>query len=108
MKTVPTNIRFDKRLLDDIAFIAEQEGIDKTAWIKRTLMDEVRLWFEDIRNELAENYVKLRIDDTEYLRVSKSKTIPTEIKKAREQFLQKIVNSKDDNYYKIDKIINER
>ncbi len=102
MKTIPTNIRFDKKLLEEIAFIAEQEGIDKTAWIKRTLMEEVRYWYEEIRKQLAENYIKLRIDDVDYLRLSKSKTIPIEIKKAREQFLQVVVNSKEDTYYNLE------
>lgn len=101
MKTFPTSIRFDPDLLNEVDFIAKEEGIDKATWIKRAVKEEVRVWYEDIRKALAENYIKLRIDDAEYLRLSKSKTIPTEIKKAREQFLQVVVTSKEDSRYNL-------
>lgn len=96
METVPISIRVSQKLLNDIDSIAEEEGIDRATWIRKNLREVRNGYFEEMRKQLAIDYIQLRIDDEKYLRLSKNTCIPIDIMKAREQFLKNVISSESE------------
>ncbi|MBI2657292.1 hypothetical protein HYX08_01205 [Candidatus Woesearchaeota archaeon] len=94
-KTIQIGLRLEKELLNKIEKLAESEGIDKMAWIKRALGVFVGDEEDDMTGEAIKDYIHLIIDEDELKRYTGFKEIPKDIQEARKEILKQITKSKE-------------
>lgn len=90
-KTIQIGLRLDKELLEKIERLSEHEGIEKMAWIRRALAVFVSDEEAGIADEAIEDYIHLRIDETELRKYTGFMKIPDDLKEARKKVLEKIM-----------------
>ena len=88
--TIQLGLRIDKELLKEIEFLAENEGVDKMAWIRRALANSVNQERDSISREAVKDYINLIIDEEELKEFSDFSKIPKDIVEARRDVLNKI------------------
>ena len=93
-KTVQLGLRIEQDLLERIEFLAENEGVDKMAWIRRALADFVGEEEDGIADAAIEDFIKLRIDEEELLKHVDFEKIPKDIQEARKNTLERIGGKK--------------
>ena len=86
-------IRLDNDLMQQIQKLAEWQEIDRNSWIKQAIASAVQDDLDVMMDQITENYIKSRIDETEYLEYTKRENIPVDVKEARELRLRRIVES---------------
>jgi predicted DNA-binding protein len=90
VKTVQLGLRIEKELIDRIEDLAENEGVDKMAWIRRALASFVGDEEDEMADEAIKDYIKLRIDEKELLKFTEFRKVPEDIKEARKNYLTQI------------------
>ncbi len=93
-KTIQIGLRLEKELLKKIEKLAESEGIDKMAWIKRALGVFVRDEEAGMDDEAIEDYIHLRIDEVELKQCTGFKEIPKDLQEARQEILNQVVKKR--------------
>ena len=89
--TVQLGMRLDNELMEQIQRLAEWEEIDKNSWIKRAISSAVQDSTDEMTDQVIEDYIKSRIDKTEFLKYMDDKNVPKDIQYARKMNLNKIV-----------------
>ncbi len=89
-KTIQIGLRIDEDLLKKIEQLSEYEGVDKMAWMRRALATFVDGEDKAARDEAIEDYIHLRINEEEFLKIMRIKTIPKDISNARKEIISKI------------------
>ncbi len=95
-KTIQIGLRLDKELLDKITKLSDHEGIDRMAWIRRALANFVSDEEDGMSDAAIEDYINLRIDESELKDYTGFKKIPSDLKEARKKFLDNVVGNKND------------
>ena len=85
-KTTQLGLRIENELLEKIERLAELESIDKMSWIRRALATFIQGEETGVIDDAIEDYIALRIDETEFKKYSKLKDVPSDIKNARAEF----------------------
>jgi hypothetical protein len=88
--TVQLGLRIEKELLDKIEKLSDYEGIDKMAWIRRALANFVHDEENGMSDEAIEDFIHLRIDESELKDFTGFEKIPRDILSAREKVLNQI------------------
>jgi len=96
-ETTQIGLRIDTNLLKEIDEMAEYENIDRMSWIRRALATFLKGEQLEAKNEAIENYVELIIDENKLKEILALNEIPIDLKKAREETLNKIKGGK--KYY---------
>jgi len=89
-KTVQLGLRIDVDLLKKIEKMAQHESIDKMSWIRRALATFLKGEEEEAVTVAVENYINLRIDETELKKIAFFSKVPEDIQSARKEVLNKI------------------
>jgi len=89
-KTIQLGLRIDVDLLNEIESLAQSEGVDKMAWIKRALANYVNEEKDAMSREAVKDYIKLVIDEEDLKEFTKFSRIPKDIEEARKETLNKI------------------
>ncbi len=89
-KTVQLGLRIDGDLLKKIERMAQHENIDKMSWIRRALGTFLKGEEEEAVTMAVEDYISLRIDETELKKISSFSKIPEDIQAARKEVLLRI------------------
>ena len=92
--TVQIGLRLEKDLLERIESLAEDEGVDKMAWIRRALANFVQDEEDGMADAAIEDYLNLRIDEKELLNYVEFKKIPKDIQDARSLLLKSMITKK--------------
>ena len=90
-KTTQLGLRIENELLEKIERLAELESIDKMSWIRRALATFIQGEETGVIDDAIEDYIALRIDETEFKKYSKLKDVPSDIKNSRAEFLKFII-----------------
>ena len=93
-KTTQIGLRLEKGLLKKIEKLAESEGIDKMAWIKRALGVFVGEEESGVDDEAIKDYIHLRIDEAELKKYTGFKEISKDIKEARQEILRHVIKER--------------
>jgi len=89
-KTVQLGLRIDVDLLKKIDKMAQYESIDKMSWIRRALATFVKGEEIEARSEAIEDYIHLRIDESELKKITSFTKISEDIQNARKEVLNMI------------------
>ncbi len=89
-KTIQLGLRIDVDLLKKIEKMAQHESIDKMSWIRRALASFLKGEEEAAVTMAVEDYINLRIDETELRKITSFSKIPEDIQAARKEVLAKI------------------
>ena len=89
-KTVQLGLRIDVDLLKKIEKMAQHENIDKMSWIRRALATFLKGEEEEAVTMAVEDYISLRIDETELKKITSFSKVPEDIQTARKEVLTKI------------------
>ena len=92
-KTVQLGIRVDKKLIDRLSFFAKESSVDKMDLIRQAIAVHVAEMEKGFEEEVIEEYVGLRINEGELKKALKLDKISDDIKKARQENLNKIKKS---------------
>lgn len=86
-KTIQIGLRIDEDLLKKIESLSDYEGVDKMSWMRRALATFVNGEEQAACDEAIENYIHLRINEDEFLKITKMKKISKDIEQARKETL---------------------
>ena len=89
-KTVQLGLRIDEEVLKNIEKMAQHENIDKMSWIRRALSTFLKGEELEAKSSAVEDYIQLRIDETELKRITNFTKIPADIQAARKDVLIRI------------------
>lgn len=89
-KTIQIGLRLDRELLKEIEILAENEGVDKMAWIKRSLANSVSRERDLITKEAIKDYINLILDEASLKEFAGFSKIPKDIEEARKENLNQI------------------
>lgn len=95
-KTTQIGLRLENDLLKKIEKLANSEGIDRMAWIKRALGVFVGDEEAGMMDEAIEDYIHLRIDENELKNISGIKKVPIDVQEARKITLKSIINKREE------------
>jgi len=70
--------------------MAQIENIDKMSWMRRALATFLRGEEEEKRTMAVEDYIQLRIDETELKRITSFVKVPEDIQNARKDVLNRV------------------
>jgi hypothetical protein len=97
--TVQLGLRIDAELLAKIELMAKHESIEKMDWIRRALKTFLEGEETAASDEAIEDYIAARIDENTLLKYLHLKDVPSDIKKAREEYIgnlkQEIINERN-------------
>ena len=93
-KTTQLGLRIEVELLKKIEKLAEYEGIEKMAWIRRALANFVSDEEDGVADAAIEDYIALRIDEKELKDATGLKSIPEDLNTARKDTLKAIVKNR--------------
>jgi predicted transcriptional regulator len=94
-KTVQLGLRIDADLNEEIEYLAQNEGVDKMAWIRRALADFASQERDSMAKEAVKDFIYLAIDDKTLLEFANFDKIPKDILDARAEMLKKIKEDKE-------------
>lgn len=90
IRTIQLGLRVDLDLLKKIEKMAQHENIDKMSWIRRALATFLKGEEQEAITMAVEDYINLRIDESELKRMANFNKIPEDIQNARKEVLIKI------------------
>lgn len=94
-KTVQLGLRIDEELNKEIEFLAESEGVDKMAWIRRSLADFVNQERDSMAKEAVKDYINLINTDKDLKDFTGWSKIPNDIIQARKEMIKNIQRAKE-------------
>lgn len=88
--TIQLGLRIDSDLLKEIEYLAQSEGVDKMAWIKRALAVSVDDEKTNMNKQAVKDYIGLVIDEKDFKELTGFSKIPGDIEEARAVVLNNI------------------
>lgn len=88
--TIQLGLRIDSDLLKEIEYLAQSEGVDKMAWIKRALAVSVDDEKTNMNKQAVKDYIGLVIDEKDFKELTGFSKIPLDIDEARKDVLKNI------------------
>ena len=94
--TTQLGLRLDNEVLDRVEALAEFEGIDRSAWIKRAVGIAVSEADDIMQKEAIESYIQGVMTEEELKDIMSLEKIPKDLKEARKERLNKIIHKEED------------
>ncbi|MGV8162864.1 MAG: ribbon-helix-helix protein, CopG family [Candidatus Nanoarchaeia archaeon] len=94
-KTIQIGLRIDEELLKRIEQLSDHEGVDKMTWMRRALLRYVEIIDDDTKDGAVEDYIHLRINEEEFLKIMRMKTVPKDVEQARKEMISTIKKERD-------------
>ena len=91
-KTVQLGLRIDKELIKKIEKLAEIDRVDKMSWIRQALATHVNIEEKIAIDEAIEDYIHLRCDENELVKIASFDKIPMDVQYARKEVIAKLKN----------------
>ncbi|MBW6442227.1 hypothetical protein K0A97_00385 [Patescibacteria group bacterium] len=95
VKTIQLGLRIDKNLNKEIEYLAESEGVNKMAWIRRALADFVDQEKNVITKELVKGYINLINTEKDLKEFTGWNKMPEDISQARRENINSIKRTKE-------------
>ena len=94
-ESIQLGIRLDKKVIDDIDFVAKHLGYDRNFLIKKMIREELNDLKKDIREDAVNDYLDFRITEQEYFDILGEKP-EDDLRRSRKENMTMILEEKQE------------